>query len=112
MYVAVPANTKATQAVVAGGQAISAFTDNKWPESVTEGKRLMLSTVQNLGAIGTAPVSRFLELGYDELQSVQYFGANLKPWWRNTPGASLVFVFVFAVVLFFFFFVFCVVFVF
>lgn len=89
MYVGVPANTKATQAVVAGGQAISAFTDNKWPESVTEGKRLMLSTVQNLGAIGTAPVSRFLELGYDELQSIQYFGADLKPWWRNTPGATM-----------------------
>lgn len=89
MYVAVPSGTKATQAIVEGGKAISAFTENKWPKSVTEGKRLMLSTVQNLGAVGTAPVSQFLELGYDELQSVQYFGANLKPWWRNIPGATM-----------------------
>ena len=89
MYVAVPSGNKATQAVVEGGKAISAFTENKWPESVTEGKRLMLSTIQNLGAVGVAPVSQFLELGYDELQSVQYFGANLKPWWRNTPGATM-----------------------
>ena len=89
MYVAVPAKTNAMQAVVEKGQVINAFTQNKWPESVKEGKQLMLSTVQNLGEVGAAPVSQFLELGYDELQSIQYFGSNLKPWWRNTPGVTM-----------------------
>ncbi|MBS1563298.1 MAG: DUF4965 domain-containing protein, partial [Bacteroidetes bacterium] len=33
--------------------------------------------------------SKYLVLGYDDIFSVQYFGANLRPWWRNTTGATI-----------------------
>ncbi|MBU6262217.1 MAG: DUF4965 domain-containing protein [Bacteroidetes bacterium] len=36
---------------------------------------------QNIGA--TATVSDRVMLSYDEIKSVQYFGANLDPWWKK-----------------------------
>ncbi|MBS7562797.1 DUF4965 domain-containing protein [Mucilaginibacter sp. Bleaf8] len=53
------------------------------------GKQLMLNTVIPVGAVGKAPVSKFIAVGYDDLYSVQYFTNNLKPWWRNSQGATM-----------------------
>ena len=49
----------------------------------------MLNTVFNLGKVNNTPVERFVMVGYDDLYSVQYFGQNLKPWWKNKQGATI-----------------------
>ncbi|HEY6899014.1 MAG TPA: DUF4965 domain-containing protein, partial [Puia sp.] len=53
------------------------------------GKTSMLNTTLNFGSVGAAASSKYLMVGYDELFSVQYFGTNLRPWWRNAPGATM-----------------------
>jgi hypothetical protein len=45
----------------------------------------------NLGRVGSAPVSRWLFLAYDDEYSIQYFKHNLRPYWRRSgdDAASL-----------------------
>lgn len=86
MYVAAP---NAKQYITSGNKAVSSFAEGAETGSEKEGKQLMLNTVLQLGSVGAIPVSRFMEIGYDEVYAVQYFGTNLRPWWRNTPGASM-----------------------
>jgi hypothetical protein len=47
-----------------------------------------LATVFNLGPVHKLTVARYLVLGYDDGFSVQYFGQNLRPWWRRAPGQT------------------------
>jgi hypothetical protein len=47
-----------------------------------------LATVFNLGAVQKLTVARYLVLGYDDGFSVQYFGQNLRPWWRRAAGQT------------------------
>jgi len=54
-----------------------------------KGKSLMLNTVIPFGNVGLEPESKFMVIGYDELSSVQYFNTNLKPLWRDAPGATM-----------------------
>ncbi|QJW91525.1 DUF4965 domain-containing protein [Spirosoma taeanense] len=42
-----------------------------------------------MGSVGTTPVQRHLMLAYDDLYSVQYFGQNLRPWWRRDEKTTL-----------------------
>lgn len=86
-YAAAP--TGATQYVSAANAAIGSFTHHQFKTTETNGKELMLNTVLSFGAVNTAPVSKYTMLGYDLLEEIQYFGTNLKPWWRNTPGATM-----------------------
>ncbi|MBI2299280.1 MAG: DUF4965 domain-containing protein, partial [Armatimonadetes bacterium] len=37
----------------------------------------------DLGAVGPQPVARWLMLAYDDLYGIQYFGENLRPYWRR-----------------------------
>ena len=39
--------------------------------------------VMAAGKVGTAPVSRWLMLAYDDLYSIQYMKQNLRPYWRR-----------------------------
>ncbi len=43
----------------------------------------VLATTEKLGQIAARPVKGFVMLGYDDIESIQYFGENLKAWWRN-----------------------------
>ncbi len=86
MYVAA---ADAKQYITPQGKAVSSFTEGAESGTEKEGKQLMLNTVLKFGSVSAAPVSHFLEIGYDELEAVQYFNDNLKPWWRNTPGATM-----------------------
>ncbi len=52
------------------------------------GKNLVLNTITNLGAVGTKETGTVLMLGYDEVYSINYFGANLKPWFKK-DGMSM-----------------------
>jgi hypothetical protein len=82
MYVAVPNSNNVLQYVTEQGQAESSFATGKINSTNKPGKQLALNTVLNFGSIGAAPKEKFVELGYDDMYSVQYFGQNLKPWWK------------------------------
>ena len=43
--------------------------------------------VENLGKISVKPVSNYVMLAYDDIESIQYFGDNLKGWW--TKGGTV-----------------------
>ncbi|HXO74880.1 MAG TPA: DUF5127 domain-containing protein, partial [Puia sp.] len=60
-------------------------------QSVTPdaGKSSMLNTVFSFGEVGAIRQNKFIMVGYDDIYSIQYFGTNLRPWWRNTPGVTM-----------------------
>lgn len=39
--------------------------------------------VENLGTVSSDAKNGYLMIGYDDVESIQYFGANLKAWWTN-----------------------------
>ncbi|EDM35186.1 glutaminase [Pedobacter sp. BAL39] len=88
-YVAVPKSTKALQFVTAQNETMNAFAKGTATSSLTKGKSLALNTIIPFGAVGKTPVSKYLELGYDEIFAIQYFKKNLKPWW-NTSGKETI----------------------
>ena len=51
------------------------------------GKDLALNTVIPFGKVGAKATSKFIEMGYDDIYSIQYFKTNLRPWW-NTSGKN------------------------
>lgn len=51
------------------------------------GRNLMLNT-RAAFTVKPAEVEQVFALGYDDLESVQYFGKNLKPYWK-TPGMDM-----------------------
>jgi len=42
-----------------------------------------MTCIENLGSISSKPSNGYLMIGYDDLESIQYFGDNLKAWWTN-----------------------------
>jgi hypothetical protein len=89
MYVAVPASAKARQYITAAGKAASSFSNMSVFPTLTQGKNLVLNTVIPLGRVGAESKEQFILLGYDDLYSIQYFGQNLKPWWKNDPSQTI-----------------------
>ncbi|UOB15966.1 glutaminase family protein [Abyssalbus ytuae] len=47
------------------------------------GKNLVLNTITDLGSFKTQEAETVLMLGYDEIYSINYFGSNLKPWFKK-----------------------------
>lgn len=63
--------------------SIARAASDRWPG---------LSLRYNLGKVSGSPVKRYLMIGYDDLYSIQYFGKNLKAWWKRngmTAGQML-----------------------
>ncbi len=83
LYVAAPRTAKALQYVTPATDALASFRTGKTASTSTTGKSLMLNSVLDLGSVGKTAAERFVMLGYDDLYSVQYFGQNLKPWWKE-----------------------------
>jgi len=52
-------------------------------------RELMLNTTVDLGRVGNMVKEQIFMLGYDDLYSIQYFGTNLKPLWKETSGESI-----------------------
>src|SRR5688500_5410985 len=50
---------------------------------------LVMTLVFDRGKVGAAPVSRHLMLAYDDGESIQLCGQNLRAWWRRGEGASV-----------------------
>jgi len=83
MYAAVPNSKNEIQYITTQEDALTSFVTNKYTSTATGGQQLSLNTVLNFSTIGTQPKEQFVELGYDDLYSVQYFGQNLMPWWKQ-----------------------------
>ncbi|MDQ3278491.1 MAG: DUF4965 domain-containing protein [Bacteroidota bacterium] len=88
LYVAAPRAARPLQYTTAASEAVGSFQQGQTTSTVKRGKALMLNTVLDLGAVNRTGQERFLLLGYDDLYSVQYFGENLRPWWRE-GGATM-----------------------
>ncbi|MDR3697373.1 glutaminase domain-containing protein [Mucilaginibacter sp.] len=89
MYVAVPNSKNAVQYITPEEGALGSFLSKKYTSATGKGKQLSLNTVWSFGSVGTAPVEKFVEVGYDDRYSVQYFGQNLKSWW-NADGKETI----------------------
>jgi hypothetical protein len=81
MYIATPTTAAVQQSISAAPNGAQAFT----PAAGTskEGRNLFLNTMLSLGAVGSTPKEGLFLIGYDDLYSVQYFGQNLRPWWKQ-----------------------------
>ncbi|WP_338152740.1 glutaminase family protein [Rufibacter ruber] len=90
VYVAVPQIPKATIGVSKGAEALSQFTHGQPLQSgQLTGQNLMLNAFLPLGNVGKTPAKAFVLVGYDDVESVQFFGQNLKPWWKEKPGTNI-----------------------
>ncbi|MFT4204059.1 MAG: DUF4965 domain-containing protein [Chitinophagaceae bacterium] len=58
-------------------------------EKSLQGTKLMLNTVLDFNKVAANPSERFIELGYDEDYSVQYFRQNLRPYWNKDGNHNL-----------------------
>ncbi|GAB3502937.1 glutaminase family protein [Emticicia fontis] len=87
MYVAVPKTGNVIQAITKGGDL--AQPAQMIANTNLGGKHLMLNTLINTGKVGSAGKEQVFLLGYDDIQSIQYFQKNLSPWWRLTKGATI-----------------------
>jgi hypothetical protein len=59
------------------------------PPTTGPAQRVAQAIVFNLGPVSATPTERHLLLGYDEQYAVQYFGQNLRPWWRRDPAMTM-----------------------
>jgi len=48
-----------------------------------------LGFVENLGTVSSNPSGGYLLIGYDDLESIQYFGDNLKAWWKKEGSVTM-----------------------
>lgn len=89
-YVGVKNNANAEQYISTSAEdGINAFVSNGQKTAVqTKGHSLMLNTVLSFGAINSK-AEKHIELGYDEIYSVQYFHQNLRPWWNKGGNSTL-----------------------
>jgi hypothetical protein len=90
-YVAAPQASKAKQFISSIDEALNKFKSGSLPSTPNkrEGKGLYLNTILSLGKINYKAKESYLLLGYDDLYSVQYFGQNLKPWWKKDNGTTI-----------------------
>jgi hypothetical protein len=89
MYVAAPASSNAKQYITSNAEALNSFFTGKTASTVTKGAQVVLNTVVNFGSIGSTTTEKFIELGYDDVYSVQYFGKNLKSWWNRNGNLTI-----------------------
>src|SRR5690606_12237773 len=87
-YVATPQDAGAVQSVNHDHLAIANARTGAKPTTL-EGRSLWLNTEIPFGRVGDQAVEKFVELGYDEELSIQYFGENLRPWWNRTGNRTM-----------------------
>jgi len=88
-YVAAPKTSNTIQFITPQKDASDAFRKGNVGSTAKQGKSLALNTIIPFGAVGKTPVEKYVELGYDEIYSIQYFQKNLRPWW-NTSGKETI----------------------
>ncbi len=82
LYVAVPLSYSAAQYISKSTSNVNPFFSDTASNTAT-GKVQVLSTIIPFGQVGNAVKKKYIEVGYDEIQSVQLFGQNLPPWWKK-----------------------------
>lgn len=87
LYVAVAQNS-GKQYVVSSPAALSSFITGKVPAVPAKGKNLTLATVLPFN-VSAAAAEKTVLIGYDDIESVQYFGTNLKPWWNRKNNQTI-----------------------
>jgi hypothetical protein len=82
MYVGVPQADNAIQYITPAKDISDPFVGKVLTGADTvKGKQLSLNTIIPFGSVGRNFVQKHVEIGYDDLFSVEYFGIKLKPWW-------------------------------
>ncbi|PST82858.1 glutaminase [Pedobacter yulinensis] len=89
LYIAAPNGAGTQQYVSTEKKALSSFANKNFKTQASAGTKLALNTVFSFGKTGSKPVARFLAIGYDEVQSIQYFGKNLRPWWNRKGDKTM-----------------------
>tara|TARA_R110002033_G_scaffold56090_3_gene104984 strand:+ start:76620 stop:79094 length:2475 start_codon:yes stop_codon:yes gene_type:complete len=89
VYLAAPADNSQHYISTANTSLLPFVSDNKI-DTKTEitGKNLVLNTITDLGSVGAAEGETVFMLGYDEVYTINYFGSNLKPWFKK-EGMSM-----------------------
>lgn len=85
-YMYLAASAKNSQHYISdANKALLPFISDSKIDSKTEvtGKNLVLNTITDLGTVGNSEVETTLMLGYDEIYTINYFGTNLKPWFKK-----------------------------
>ncbi|HZH66901.1 MAG TPA: DUF5127 domain-containing protein, partial [Flavisolibacter sp.] len=89
LYVAAPKSVTTEQFISSTADALSAFQNKTFKVRQAPQQSPVLSTVFDYGTIGTTTQNKMLMVGYDDLYSVQYFGKNLRPWWKNDTSKTM-----------------------
>jgi len=82
---AIGADDTLTAGFVSNGK-LPATDDKNGPRAVNDNQPVLAFTF-DLGSVKSAPVSRHLMIGYDEVYAIKYFGQRLRPFWRRN-GAT------------------------
>ncbi|WP_269685017.1 glutaminase family protein [Flavobacterium lacustre] len=84
-YVAIPSSKNAKQYISSSNKSLEPFLSNKAvPNSSNKkGTNLLMNTIIDIGTVDNKEIEQLFMLGYDELYAVNYFGTNLKPWWKK-----------------------------
>jgi len=89
VYVAAPASQKNLQYIEPAVTSESSFQSDRKVGNATKvrGTKYALNTILNFGQVGDEAREQFVMLAYQDLESVQYFGKNLKAYW-NSDGTK------------------------
>jgi hypothetical protein len=89
LYVAAPKAAGTTQYISTNEAGVNSFFKNESKTTTKEGTDVVLNTVIPFGTVGATAVSKFVELGYDDINPVQYFHTDLKPWWQTAQTKTI-----------------------
>jgi hypothetical protein len=91
VYVAIPKNESIVQNISTVNEAVDNFISSAKPKNAESisGKQLMLNTTISMGTVAATEKQSMLMIGYDDLFSLQYFGTNLKPWWKENNTSTI-----------------------
>lgn len=93
LYVAVPQKFGAKQYLAPSKNSFTYFIKQEgYPtvQAIGNDKRLSLASVIPFGQVGANRVQKHMLLGYDDLESVQYFGENLDPIWKKEGSSDFI----------------------
>jgi len=84
-YTVAASADKPVQTITNIDELLKAFATSKpvAGKMVAAGTGLWMNTFFDLGPISSTSVDRTMLLAYDDRESIQYFGENLKPWWSK-----------------------------
>jgi len=89
VYVASPSSQKSNQYIEpARSSEVSFIKGNRLKSAPkVKGTKYALNTVLDFGQVSNVQQQQYVMLAYEDLESVQYFGQNLKPYW-NSDGTK------------------------